>query len=171
MTARSARISFDRQVWKEVLYLLSGFPVALIGFVYAITMVSVGTGMLVTVVGAPLLAGGLAGARLLGRAERARARALLGIRMEEPSPLPPPAEGGVLPWLWERLRDPVAWRTVLYEFVRFPWAVLTFSLTLIALVILWPLLPLLMRLLTNVDRTLVTGLLAPSDELERRIAQ
>ncbi|PRH80918.1 histidine kinase [Streptomyces solincola] len=171
MTARSARISFDRQVWKEVLYLLSGFPVALIGFVYAITMVSVGTGMLVTVVGAPLLAGGLAGARLLGRAERARARALLGIRMEEPSPLPPPAEGGVLPWLWERLRDPVAWRAVLYEFVRFPWAVLTFSLTLIALVILWPLLPLLMRLLTNVDRKLVTGLLSPSDELERRIAQ
>ncbi|MCK8680273.1 sensor histidine kinase [Streptomyces lichenis] len=171
MTARTARISFDRQVWLEVVYLLTSFPAAVIGFVYAIAMVSVGAGMLVTVVGAPLLALGLAGARLLGRAERARARALLGIRIEEPSALPGPSQGGVLPWLWERLKDPVAWRAVLYEVVRLPWGVLTFSVTLVALLVLWPVLPLLVRGLSNVDRILVRGLLSPSDDLERRIAQ
>ncbi|GAA2503731.1 sensor histidine kinase [Streptomyces gobitricini] len=167
----TARIAYDRHVWKEVAHLLANLPIALIGFVYVVLMVAVGAGLSVTVVGLPLLAAGLGGARRLGRAERARARALLGIRVEEPSPLPHRPGGGFFPWLWTVLKDSVAWRTVLYEFIRLPWGVLTFVVTLVGLVVLWPVLPYLVRVLSNADRAMVRGLLSPSDELERRIAE
>ncbi|MET9799230.1 sensor domain-containing protein [Streptomyces sp. NPDC006368] len=168
---RPARIAVGRQAWKEIAYLLSNFPVALIGFLYAVVTVAVGVGLSVTVVGLPLLAVGLAGARLLGRSERARARALLGVRIDEPSPLPRRPGAGFFPWLWTGLKDPVAWRTMLYGFIRLPWGVLTFVVTLVGLIVLWPVLAYLTRGLTNVDRALARGLLSPSDELERRIAE
>ncbi|WP_189550596.1 sensor domain-containing protein, partial [Streptomyces lavendofoliae] len=167
----TARIAFDRHVRKEVAHLLANLPLALLGFVYVVLMVAVGAGLSVTVVGLPLLAAGLVGARRLGRVERARARALLGIRVEEPSPLPHRPGGGFFPWLWTVLKDSVAWRTVLYGFVRLPWGVLTFVVTLVALVVLWPVLPYVARMLGNADRAMVRGLLSPSDGLERRIAE
>ncbi|MFK4224971.1 sensor histidine kinase [Streptomyces sp. NPDC019890] len=167
-----ACFAFGRHTWKEIAYLLASLPMALIGFVYVAFMIFTGVGLSVTVIGLPLLAIGLAGARLLGRAERARARVLLGVRIEEPSPLyRPHRQDGVLPWLWTSLKDPVAWRSVLYSFIRLPWGVLTFSVTLVGLFVLWPVLPFVVRGLTNADRAMARGLLSPSDELERRIAE
>ncbi|MFD3329368.1 sensor histidine kinase [Streptomyces sp. NPDC058701] len=166
------RPAFGAVTWKEIAHLLSNLPVALVGFVYAVVMVSVSGGLSVTAVGLPLLAGGLFLSRQLGRLERGRARALLGVRVDEPSPIPGPQRtGGFFPWLWTTLRDPVAWRTVLFELIRLPWGVLTFTVVLTGLFVLWPVLPYVVRALANVDRAMVRGLLSPSDELERRIAE
>ena len=166
-----ARFAYDRHTWKEIAHLLANFPAALLGFVYVVTMLSVGAGLTVTVIGLPLLAAGLLGARQLGKLERARARALLGVRVDEPSPLPWRGRRGFFAQLWLSLKDPVGWRTVLYDVIRFPWGVLTFVTTLTSLFVLWPVLPFIARALTNVDRAMVRGLLSPSDELERRIAE
>ncbi|MFG2310230.1 sensor histidine kinase [Streptomyces sp. NPDC048566] len=164
------RFAFDGQTWKEIAHLLLNLPASLIGFVYVVTMLSVGAGLAVTVVGLPLLAGGLRGARQLGRLERARARGLLGLRIDEPSPLPV-RRTGFFGWLWSSLKDPVAWRAALYDLVRLPWGIATFTVTLVSLFVLWPVLPFLARGLTTVDRALVRGLLSPDDALERRIAE
>ncbi|MFB7440453.1 MULTISPECIES: sensor histidine kinase [Streptomyces] len=164
------RFALGRQTWKEIAHLLANLPVSIFGFVYVVTLVSTGAGLAVTAIGLPLLAGGLRGTRLLGRLERARARKLLGVRIDEPSPMPVRGTG-FFPWLWSSLRDPVAWRTVLYDFIRLPWGIVTFTVTLMSLFLLWPVLPFLARGLTNVDRAMVRGLLSPSDELERRIAE
>ncbi|MDU8995308.1 MULTISPECIES: sensor histidine kinase [Streptomyces] len=164
------RFALGRQTWKEIAHLLANLPVSIFGFVYVVTLVSTGAGLAVTAIGLPLLAGGLRGTRLLGRLERARARKLLGVRIDEPSPMPVRG-AGFFPWLWSSLRDPVAWRTVLYDFIRLPWGIVTFTVTLTSLFLLWPVLPFLARGLTNVDRAMVRGLLSPSDELERRIAE
>ncbi|MFE7239492.1 sensor histidine kinase [Streptomyces sp. NPDC057580] len=167
-----ARFALDPWTWKEICYLLSNLPVAVAGFVYTVFMIGVGVGLSLTVVGLPLLAGGLQGARLLGRAERGRARALLGVRIDEPSATAlGRRDRGVLPWLWSSLKDPVGWRAVLYSFMRLPWGVLTFTVTSVSLFVLWPVLPFTARLLTNADRAMARGLLSPSDELERRIAE
>ncbi|MFH8219814.1 sensor histidine kinase [Streptomyces sp. NPDC018057] len=166
-----ARFAYGLPTWKEITHLLVNLPVSLIGFVYVVSVLSVGAALTVTVVGLPLLAFALAGARLLGRLERKRARALLGVRVDEPSPLPMGRTTGWLNRFWLMLKDPVGWRTVLYDFIRLPWGVLTFSVTLVSLFVLWPVLPFIARGLTNVDRALVRGLLSPSDELERRIAE
>ncbi|MEJ1196905.1 MULTISPECIES: sensor domain-containing protein [unclassified Streptomyces] len=166
-----ARFAYDRHTWKEIAHLLANLPAALLGFVYVVTMLGVGAGLTVTVIGFPLLAAGLLGARQLGKLERARARALLGVRVDEPSPLPLRGKGGFFPQLWMALKDPVGWRTVLYDFIRLPWGILTFVITLTSLFVLWPVLPFIARGLANADRAMVRGLLSPSDELERRIAE
>ncbi|MFD5765227.1 sensor histidine kinase [Streptomyces sp. NPDC127049] len=163
------RTAYGKETWKEISFLLLNLPTALVGFVYAITSVVVGVALSVTVIGLPLLAAGQAGARGIGRSERARARAMLDVDVAEPSRLP--RVGGALPWLWARLKDPVAWRTQLYGLIRLPWGVFTFSVTLVALVALWPVLPFIARGLAAADRGMVRGLLSPSDELERRIAE
>ncbi|MEV6317217.1 sensor domain-containing protein [Streptomyces sp. NPDC051776] len=163
--------AFGGQTWREVAHLLTNLPMALAGFVYVTTWLLTGTALSVTVIGLPLLAAGMAGARLLGRWERARARVLLRVRVEEPSPLRLRARGGFFTWLWTHLRDPVGWRTALYAFMRLPWGVATFAVALVSLLVLWPVLPWIARGLTNADRAMVRGLLSPSDELERRIAE
>lgn len=92
------RFAFDRHTWKEIAHLLANFPASLLGFLYVAFMIFTGAALSVTVIGLPLLAAGLAGARLLGRSERARSRALLGLHIDEPSPLHTPHRGdGLLP--------------------------------------------------------------------------
>ncbi|MFI9763339.1 sensor histidine kinase [Streptomyces sp. NPDC051963] len=167
-----ARFAYDRQTWKEIAHLLANLPVSLFGFVYVVTVLFLGAGLTVTVIGLPLLALGLMGARQLGKLERKRARALLGVRIDEPSPLPlGNRRNGFFTRLWMALKDPVGWRTILYDFIRLPWGILTFVIALSSLFVLWPVLPFIARGLTNADRAMVRGLLSPSDELERRIAE
>ncbi|MBD9735384.1 sensor domain-containing protein, partial [Streptomyces sp. H28] len=165
------RFAFDRHTWKEIAHLLLNLPVSLVGFTYVVTVLFTSAWLTVTVIGFPLLAAALMGARLLGRAERARARALLGVRVDEPSRLPMRGSVGFWPQLWMAVKDPVGWRTMLYELIRLPWGVLTFTITLTSLFVLWPVLPYLARGMADVDRAMVRGLLSPSDELERRIAE
>ncbi|MFF3909291.1 sensor histidine kinase [Streptomyces sp. NPDC001848] len=165
------RTALDGHTWREIAHLLANLPMSLIGFTYVVTVLCTGGALTVTVTGVPLLAAGLLGARQLGKLERARARALLGMRVEEPTPLPMRRSGGALRWLSMTLKDPVGWRTLLYGFVRLPWGVLSFTVTFVSLFVLWPVLPFLARGLSNVDRAMVRGLLSPSDELERRIAE
>ncbi|WP_371527777.1 sensor domain-containing protein [Streptomyces sp. NBC_01283] len=163
--------AYDRQTWKEIAYLLANLPIGVAGFVYVVVTLAAGGGLAVTVVGLPLLAGALIGARQIGRAERARARKLLGLRIDEPSPMPKQRGHGFFSWLWSSLKDPVGWRTMLYSFMRLPWGVMTFAVALIGLFVLWPVLPYIVRGLTNADRVMARGLLSPSDELERRIVE
>ncbi|WP_411101399.1 sensor histidine kinase [Streptomyces sp. cmx-4-9] len=166
------RAVFGAATWKEIAHLSANLPAGVAGFVFAVVMVSTAGGLSVTAVGLPLLACGLFLSRQWGRLERARARALLGVRVEEPTALPGPRRaGGFFPWLWTSIKDPVGWRAVLYALIRLPWGVLTFTVALTGLFVLWPVLPYVVRGLANVDRAMVRGLLSPSDELERRIAE
>ncbi|WP_432001379.1 sensor histidine kinase [Streptomyces sioyaensis] len=157
-------------MWREVAYLLANFPLGVAAFVALVVWLTLGVGLSVTVVGLPLLATGLLACRQYGRLERARAAALLGVRIAEPSPLRP-RERGFFPWLWTCLTDPVAWRHALFAFVRLPWVLLTFTVVLVLLIVGWPVLPWVARWLSTVDRAMVRALLSPSDELERRIAE
>ncbi|MEW2137139.1 sensor domain-containing protein [Streptomyces sp. NPDC005409] len=166
------RAVFSAVTWKEIAHLVTNLPVAIVGFVYAVVMVSTAGGLSVTAIGLPLLACGLFLSRQWGRLDRARARLLLGVRVDEPTPIPGPRRaGGFFPWLWTSIKDPVGWRTVLYQLIRLPWGVLTFTVALTGLFVLWPVLPYVVRLLANADRAMVRGLLSPSDDLERRIAE
>ncbi|MFE7465730.1 sensor histidine kinase [Streptomyces sp. NPDC057499] len=167
-----ARLIPDRWTWKEIGHLLANLPLTIVECVYAVCMIGVGVALSVTVVGLPMLAVSLHGARQIGRVERGRARAMLGVRIEEPSAMVRSRrETGFFPWLWSSVKDPVGWRAVLYSFVRLPWGVVTFGVTLVSMIALWPVLPYITRFLANADRAMVRGLLSPSDELERRIAE
>ncbi|MFE7121060.1 sensor histidine kinase [Streptomyces sp. NPDC057654] len=167
-----AFLAFHRQTWREVAHLLVNLPMALVGFVYVSMWLYAGVALSVTVIGLPLLALGLSGSRGLGRAERTRARSLLGLWIEEPSPLRRHRRSrGFFPWLWTALKDPVGWRSTLYLFIRLPWGIFTFAVTLVTLIVGWPVLGFVARGLTNADRAMVRGLLSPSGELEQRIEE
>ncbi|TDC70542.1 sensor histidine kinase [Streptomyces hainanensis] len=165
------RPALEARTWRECGYLLTSFPLALVTFVGVVVWIYVGGLLSVTVIGLPVLAAGLAGCRRVAAWERARARALLGLRVDEPSPLPRSEEAGVLGRLWSGLRDPVGWRAALFFVIRLPVATLTCWLTVAAGIVAWPALPWLARWFSNVDRLLVRGLLSPSDSLERRITE
>ncbi|WP_189130606.1 sensor domain-containing protein, partial [Wenjunlia tyrosinilytica] len=167
---RPPRLAFGSETWKEITYLLLNLPFDIAGFVYVVTVLWLGAGLAVTVIGLPLLSLGLLGCRLAGHIERARARALLDVDIADPSPVRP-RQAGFFPWLWAALSDKVAWRHALYLFIRLPWGIATFTVVLPSLFVAWPVLPWIARGLTTVDRAMVRGLLSPDDELERRIAE
>ncbi|MFC9232664.1 sensor histidine kinase [Streptomyces decoyicus] len=164
------RGSLSGMTWREIAYLLSNLPLGITAFLVLVIWLTLGAGLAVTVIGLPLLASGLGACRVYGQLERARARALLGVRIPEPSPLRA-REQGFLPRVWACLKDPVAWRHALFASIRLPWVVLTFTVVVASLFVAWPALPWVARWLSNVDRAMVRGLLSPSDELERRIAE
>jgi signal transduction histidine kinase len=120
------RAPFDGRTWREYLYLLLNLPVGIFAFVYVVTTLSLGAGLLVTFLGFPVLAAGLAGCRGLGVVQRAMARALLRAEVEEPE-RPRRRRGGFLGWVGASLRSGTSWRHALYSVLVFPWSVFSFS--------------------------------------------
>ncbi|MBD9727689.1 sensor domain-containing protein [Streptomyces caniscabiei] len=119
------RAPFEARGWRELGYVLLGLPIGILLFTYAVTMVSVGAGLLITFLGVPVLAAGLAGCRGFGALERVRARALLGVDVAAPEPLRPRGRGA-LAWMGAVLRSGASWRQLLYAVAQFPWSVFSF---------------------------------------------
>ncbi|MDT0570770.1 sensor domain-containing protein [Streptomyces sp. DSM 3412] len=119
------RAPFEARSWREFGYVLLGLPVGILLFTYAVTMVSVGAGLLITFLGVPVLAAGLAGCRGFGAMERARARALLGVEVAAPEPLRTRGRGAMA-WMGAVLRSGSSWRQLLYAVAQFPWSVFSF---------------------------------------------
>src|SRR5690606_30417124 len=155
------RFAFDRHTWKEIAHLLLNLPVSLVGFTYVVTVLFTSAWLTVTVIGFPLLAAALMGARLLGRAGRARARALLGGRVDEPSRVPLCGSFGCGPQSGTAGRGPGGSRAMLCGPAPVPWGVLTFPITGTSLCVLWPVLPYRARGMADVGRAMVRGLLLP----------
>ncbi|MET9822786.1 sensor domain-containing protein, partial [Streptomyces sp. NPDC006349] len=119
------RAPFEARSWREFGYVLVGLPVGILLFVYAVTMIALGAGLLVTFLGVPVLAAALAGCRGFGAMERARARTLLGLRVSEPERLRL-RKRGAMGWIGAVLKSGTSWRSLLYAVVQFPWAVFSF---------------------------------------------
>ncbi|MEU3610857.1 sensor domain-containing protein [Streptomyces sp. NPDC006872] len=110
----------------EFVYVLLGLPIGVVLFSFAVTMLSLGAGLLVTFLGIPVLAAGLAACRGLGALERARARGLLGLEVAAPEPLRPRGSGAMA-WMAAVLKSGTSWRSVLYAVLQLPWAVFSFA--------------------------------------------
>ncbi|MFJ3900386.1 sensor histidine kinase [Streptomyces sp. NPDC090025] len=125
----AVRAPFEGRTWRELGYVLTGFPLSVGYFCVAITMVSAGAGLLVTFLGVPVLAAALAVCRGFGATERTRARGMLGLDVAAPEPVRGKT-GGALSWMGASLKSGASWRHLLYALLHFPWAVLSFSLSL-----------------------------------------
>lgn len=135
------RAPFASVTFREIGYVLTSLPVAIAGFVFAVTLFCLGAGLLVTLFGLPVLALALAGARGLGRAERLRARAGLGLTVDGPAAFGAesggPRENGFWAGTRARLADAAGWKALLFQVVMFPWRVLSFVLTVTFFVTGW----------------------------------
>ncbi|MEV6451812.1 sensor domain-containing protein, partial [Streptomyces anulatus] len=119
------RAPLEARAWRELLYALLSFPLSTAMFVFAVTMTSVSAGLLVTFIGIPVLAAGLAVCRGFGALERHRARGLLRVEVADPERVRGKT-GGPLSWMGAVLKSGVSWRHLLYTLLHFPWSVFTF---------------------------------------------
>ncbi|ADP84667.1 sensor histidine kinase [Pseudofrankia inefficax] len=163
-------LGIGARAWKQVTFELLNLPLAIAGFVSMVVLLTLGSGLAITITGLPLLAVGLIICRMWGQVDRARARSLLGLDIPTPSKVPV-RNSGFFGWLWAQLSDPVGWRAALYLLIRLPWGVVSFSVTLTVLVGLWPVAPYVVYGFAAVDRALMSALLSPSSAMERRIRE
>ncbi|MEU9791683.1 sensor domain-containing protein [Streptomyces sparsogenes] len=138
------RAPFEARVWREFLYLVLSFPLSLLTFCYAITMLALGVGLLVTFLGIPVLGVALAGCRGIGAMERARARSLLRLEVADPEPVRSATrrspKSGPLAWVGALLRSGTSWRHALYAVIHLPWAIFAFVVSMVLWVNAWGLL-------------------------------
>jgi signal transduction histidine kinase len=117
-----------RQLGHDTAYVILSLPLAVAGFVLVVTGISLGAGLLITVIGIPVLVATLFVARGFAHLERVRIRPIVRRR---PVPIvykrPQPGAG----W-WARmftpLKDGQAWLDVLYAHARLGISVATFSI-------------------------------------------
>ncbi|MFJ2648637.1 sensor histidine kinase [Streptomyces sp. NPDC087420] len=123
------RAPVEGRTWREFGYLMLSLPISVVLFSYAVTMFFTGVGLLITFLGVPVLALGLAGCRAFGAMERARARGLLGMDIRDPEPVRG-TKAGPMSWVGAILKSGVSWRHLVYALVHFPWAVFAFTVAL-----------------------------------------
>jgi signal transduction histidine kinase len=121
---RVLREPFTKRSWTELaFYLVSGgLAVVGIGFV-GLTMVT-GVALAVTFFGVAVLALSIRSARGICGWNRALARSILGMQINDPEAFV--SRPGFLGWLQSTLRDRVGWRAVGYLAVKVPWTALGF---------------------------------------------
>ncbi|MFJ4185673.1 sensor histidine kinase [Kitasatospora sp. NPDC089509] len=157
---------YGARMWRQVGQLMLNFPLGVAGFVLSIAALSAGLGLAVTVIGLPVLALGLAGCRALGALGRSRARSAYGSAIDEPEPVRP-RRPGLVGYTIAHLTDLLNWRSALYNVLLLPWGILSFTLALVSVVTLWPVLPFMVRGMAAVDRILIESLLFPGALAER----
>jgi signal transduction histidine kinase len=116
------------QLGVDTAYILVGFPLAIIAFTVIITGLSLGGGMLITLLGLPVLVGTLLAARGLAEVERVRVAPVLNRPREAVRYKARPPGTGAWRSLLSPLGDPQGWLDVVHAIVRLPVSVFAFSI-------------------------------------------
>lgn len=124
------RVARQRQTYRNILYLLAAFPLGLGYFVFLITGLSVGLGMLIIWVGLPILLLVILGWWGLAAFERQLAIWWLGVDIRPMSRPRPPGAGTTLRGqLKAHLSNQVTWTSLVYLLAKFPLGLFSFVLT------------------------------------------
>lgn len=113
----------------EVVFAVAGLPAAVAGAVFVFAMLYTGALLAVTLVGLPLVAAGLRGARVLGGLHRRAVARLLGEEVSGTEPTPPAP--GMVGWIRAGLTDPAGWRALLYLVLRLPAGLAAFLVSVV----------------------------------------
>ncbi len=122
------RAPFHARSYANLIYLLLSMPLGIIYFTFLATGLSVSFGLLITLVGLPLLGLTLLGSWCLAALERQLAIGLLGAKVPPMGPAPFRSGKGFRHDLEEFLSNPVTWTGMLYLCLELPLGVITFTL-------------------------------------------
>ena len=119
------------QTWLGILFHVLAFPLGLFYFVFLVTGLAVGVGLVVVWVGIPILLVVAGAWWLFGAFERVQARYLLG------AAVPPPArEWEKVDGIWGKLRahfgSGATWMDLLYLFAKLVFGIISFTLLVVA---------------------------------------
>ncbi len=117
----------ERRTYLALAYSLLGLPLGIFYFVFLVTGISLGLGLLVTLAGIPVLLFVLAASRALAQLERSLSSSLLDASM--PRVEAERGDGSI----WQRLgglvRSAATWRELGYLLLRFPAGIASFSVS------------------------------------------
>ena len=135
-TANPLRLLISGTFWMAVVFELLSYPLGVFWFVFLITGISVGAGLIIIWVGVPILFLTALIWTYGARAERWRVKMLLGDDI--PAPYRPLSEGSFWSRVWAFAADPAVWRDLLYLLLLFPIGIFEFVFALCALSVpLW----------------------------------
>jgi hypothetical protein len=122
-------VADSRSYWR-VLYLLLSYPLGLFYFVFLLTGIALGCGLLIIGIGIVILALTMTAWRKLAVFERELAVRWLAIEIPPASPEAAPAAG-----FWRRfktrLADPATWKSLAFLLAKFPFGIFAFVITII----------------------------------------
>lgn len=126
---RALRAPFEARTWRETFHLLFNLPVGIVTFTLIVTGLATGLGMLITLVGIPILFVTMYVSRWMASVERARAKLLLDVDVEPAYRADPPKD------TWWRMHvaratDPATWIEAGYHLFALPFGIVTFTITL-----------------------------------------
>jgi Putative sensor len=124
--ARALWAPFEVRTWKETIHLLLNMPVGIATFTIIVTGFALGLGMLITLVGIPILIAMLYISRALGWFERGRAKLLLDQEVAPPY-RPGPTQGRWWRQPLSRVTDPATWVEIVYHLLLLPIGIFTFT--------------------------------------------
>jgi hypothetical protein len=113
----------DSATYLTSFHLMADLVIGTATFSVMVSLLALSAGLMITLVGVPLLVATLFVARGIGTLERRRARGVIGLDVVAPS------HGGRR--LRDRLLDPADWRAVLYAILLFPAGLVTGTVTLV----------------------------------------
>lgn len=114
--------------WFAFIHLLLNLPLGIVYFVLLVTGVSLGAGLLITLIGIPVLIGTGWMVRTMGNIERARMNVFLGTTLRDPY-RPAAPETGWIARLFAIGKDPATWRDFLFLMLRLPMGIFTFTIS------------------------------------------
>ena len=118
------RLLVSPEPWLAFLFMLLNLVFGVLWFSLFVTLISTGVGLVITLIGLPILAGTLMLWTYAARFERRRTNAMLGVRIDDPyRPLP---EGPAIERLRAHVRDPYVWLDLLYLILLFPIGIIEF---------------------------------------------
>ncbi len=123
-----ARGGVVSSTWFAVLHLLANLPLGILYFSVLITSAALGVGLLITLIGIPVLVGTGWMVRTMGHIERARMNGFLGTTLQDPY-RPTTPEAGWVARLFSIGKDPATWRDFLFLMLRMPIGIVTFTVT------------------------------------------
>lgn len=129
---RALRAPFEARTWRETFHLLINLPVGIVTFTLVVTGLATGLGLLITLIGIPIIFATMYLSRGMGRLERGRAKVFLKVDVPAPYRADPPRDRW---WRQDvaRFSDPATWREVGYHLLMLPIGVFTFT----AVVVVW----------------------------------
>ncbi|WP_340820446.1 sensor domain-containing protein [Methanolobus sp. WCC4] len=128
------KVAFMKQTYLNILYLIFSFPLGTAYFVFLVTGLSLGSGLLLAWVGIPILILVFLAWWEIASFERQMAIWLLGIEIA-PMSLKPAPDQSILGKAIFRIKSPVTWKALLFLLVKFPLGILSL-VTMVVLVAL-----------------------------------
>jgi len=119
--------------YRRLIYLLLGLPFGIFYFVFLITTLSVGVGLVIIWVGVPILLGSVMAWRVMGRFERRFIEMMVGGPIEAPRPI----QNGDTTWGRAKtmLADSYTYRSFFWLLLRFPFGIAGFVIGVVGLAV------------------------------------